>query len=452
MSQISYIKYTDVLEARRYDAEYFKPEYLEIEQEIKKFNYLELGDKKVSKLITDGDHGNPDYTENVDDMNYVKVEQLGSIDLDLSSAHKISKKCVEKQSKTNFVEKFDILLSMKGTLGRSCLVLDDYKAVLNRDVAKIQVKKEVLNPFYVLIYLKSKIGNSFIEKFSSGAVQKGLYLNKIEKIKIPILPQSFQIQIEEIVKSAHQKQKQSKQLYREAEELLLQELGLLDYKIKHSIWFTTTKKEIDEAKRYDSEYFQPKYAEIIRKIEEYEGGWDLVKNQFNQNTKLSKKEGEYCNYIEISDVNTSNGEITPHKVGLKDIPANGKRKLFKNDLLISKVRPYRGAISFIDFEVDNLIGSGAFTVLQEKTDYKKEVLMIFLKTRYIKELLLRYNCGTSYPVIKDEDILNLKIPLIKQSVQQQIAEKIQESHRLRKESKGLLEEAKKKVEEEIEKN
>jgi type I restriction enzyme S subunit len=253
------------------------------------------------------------------------------------------------------------------------------------------------------------------------------------------------------IKSAHQKQAESKQLYREAEDLLLAELGLLTYQVKNTLSFSATKKEIEQAKRWDSEYFQPKYAEIIEKIERYEGGWDIVKNQFKQNTTLSKKDAGFSNYIEISDVNTSNGEIVFNRLETKDIPANGKRKLFKNDLLISKVRPYRGAISFIDFDEDNLLGSGAFTVLQEQGEYKKEVLMIFLKTIFIKELLLRYNCGTSYPVIKDEDILNLKIPLIKSSIQKQIAEKIQTSHRLRKESKDLLEEAKRKVEEEIEK-
>ena len=45
----------------------------------------------------------------------------------------------------------------------------------------------------------------------------------------------------------------------------------------------------------------------------------------------------------------------------------------------------------------------------------------------------------------------IKIPLIKPQVQTEITEKIQASHRLRKESKELLEEAKRKVEEEIEK-
>jgi type I restriction enzyme S subunit len=58
--------------------------------------------------------------------------------------------------------------------------------------------------------------------------------------------------------------------------------------------------------------------------------------------------------------------------------------------------------------------------------------------------------GTSYPVIKDEDILNLPIPLIDKEIQQQIAELIEKSFALRRESERLLEEAKEMVEKEIE--
>ncbi|NCF75476.1 MAG: hypothetical protein GWO87_03255 [Xanthomonadaceae bacterium] len=53
--------------------------------------------------------------------------------------------------------------------------------------------------------------------------------------------------------------------------------------------------------------------------------------------------------------------------------------------------------------------------------------------------------------LKPSDFEKFKIPLIKPKIQKQIAKKIQESHRLRKESKELLEEAKRRVEEEIEK-
>lgn len=176
-----------------------------------------------------------------------------------------------------------------------------------------------------------------------------------------------------------------------------------------------------------------------------------MRNIFKQNKEVFTPTSDTCNYIEIWSINTGNWEISPTNISVEDLPDNGKRKLFKNDLLVSKVRPYRWAVSFIDFDMEDLVGSWAFTVLQEKKDYKKETLMIFLKLFCIKDLLLRYNSGAMYPVIKDEDILNLKLPLISPSIQSQIASKIQLSHQLRKESRLLLEQAKMMVESEIEK-
>jgi hypothetical protein len=37
---------------------------------------------------------------------------------------------------------------------------------------------------------------------------------------------------------------------------------------------------VDQAGRYDAEYFQPKYDEMIEKIEQYQGDWDFVENIF----------------------------------------------------------------------------------------------------------------------------------------------------------------------------
>ena len=231
----------------------------------------------------------------------------------------------------------------------------------------------------------------------------------------------------------------------------MEELGFRNSKLRDDLSFAVNLSSVRKSNRVDSDFFQPKYQEIIEKIEKYNGGFDLIKNQFKQNKSLSKKDKEFYDYVEISDVNVSNGEIIPNKIARGEIPANGKIVLHRGDLLISKVRPYRGAVSFIDFEAENLLGSGAFTILQEKTDYKKEVLMIFLKLDFIKDLLLRYNCGTSYPVIKDEDILNLQIPLINPDVQEEIVGLVKMSHEARKKSKELLEEAKRKIEEMIEK-
>lgn len=446
MSQISTIKFSDIREARRYDAEYFKPEYLEIEHKLRSKEHILFED---FSFITDGIHSSIDFDEKSNILLFsAKAPKENTFDI--SGLGYISQK-QHKQNPRTALQENDVIISTVGTIGNCAVVTKDLlPANSDRHVGIIRSKN--ISPFFISTFLLSKYGKMQSLRNVVGNVQPNLYIRDMKKFILPTFSKFFQLQIEQIVKDAHQKQTQSKQLYREAEELLLRDLGLLNYEVGRTLSFFTTKKAIQEAGRYDAEYFQPKYEEVIKKIEKYEGGWDFVENQFKQNTTLSKKDGEYSNYVEISDVNTTNGEITPNKIETKDIPTNGKRKLFLNDLIISKVRPYRGAISFIDFEVDNLLGSGAFTVLQEKTKYKKEVLMIFLKTFFIKDLLLRYNCGTSYPVIKDEDILNLKIPLIKPLVQRQIAEKIQESHKLRKESKNLLEEAKRAVEIFIEKD
>jgi hypothetical protein len=59
---------------------------------------------------------------------------------------------------------------------------------------------------------------------ATGNVQPRLNLQQIDKIFIPIFSDNFQKQIEEIVKISYKKQIESKQLYQEAEDLLLTEL------------------------------------------------------------------------------------------------------------------------------------------------------------------------------------------------------------------------------------
>ena len=92
------------------------------------------------------------------------------------------------------------------------------------------------------------------------------------------------------------------------------------------------------------------------------------------------------------------------------------------------------------------IGSGAFTVLIEQASIRCETpfetLMVYLKARPIRELLLRYNTGTSYPVITGKDILNLPIPMIDKTVQTKISELVGTSSKERQEGRALFEKAK----------
>ena len=292
-----------------------------------------------------------------------------------------------------------------------------------------------------------------------------------EKLLIPIFPMLFQLEIEKLVKDSHKALESSKALYKEAEALLYEALGLdsknplqsilhsnyesLPYRSKQNENFLNTesnqspnytiatlKESFLKTGRLDAEYYQSKYEDIERFIKNYKGGYGIVSDFFTQNKNICDFSKPYYNYIEIGDINTSNGNINYNKIATNELPANAKIMVRKGDILISKVRPYRGAIGIVNVEKDNLIASGAFVVLQEKGSIKKEFLQVLLRTSVYKEWVLRYNVGTSYPVIKDEDILNLPIPLFDSTTQAQIATYIQKSFELRAEAKSLLESAK----------
>ena len=347
-----------------------------------------------------------------------------------------------------------ILLSMSGTIGDVAIAMPQYKYPMNsnQDIAKIDLRNCNINPYFVYAYLCSQYGQNFLKREARGSVQQHVFLSQIENLRIPIFTDTFQSKIESLVKSAHAKLEESKSLYSQAEDLLLGELGLKDWQPKNTLHTTKKFSDFAQSGRLDAEYYQPKYDEIEKVIKSYKGGYDIVSNLFNQNLDVCDYKKTEYNYVEIGDVNVGDGSVSFNKVDTSELPDNAKRVLHKNDILISKVRPYRGAVAIIDFEQEDLIGSGAFTVLQEKSSYKKETLQILFRTAVYKDWLLKWNVGSSYPVIKDEDILNLPIPILPEAIQTKIASLIQQSFEYKAQSKQLLEDAKRMVEAEIEKN
>ncbi|MBI4838522.1 MAG: restriction endonuclease subunit S, partial [Nitrospirae bacterium] len=206
------------------------------------------------------------------------------------------------------------------------------------------------------------------------------------------------------------------------------------------------------AKCIDAEDYQPKYEKTLKVIKRYHEGGSLIKDEFVQvKDSFSKARDTAYQYIEVGSVDISSGDIERLYLICDELPANAKIIVGGGELIVSKVRPTRGAITIIPDDWKGVVCSGAFVVLREKGKFKKEVLNVFLKSQAGKELLGRPVTGTSYPTIDDNDILDLPVPLIKADIQNQIAELVQQSHVACRQAKKLLEEAKRKVEEMIEK-
>lgn len=82
---------------------------------------------------------------------------------------------------------------------------------------------------------------------------------------------------------------------------------------------------------------------------------------------------------------------------------------------------------------------------------KKEYLVLILNSLIGKLQLERVGTGGVQTNISFNDIKNILLPELSNGLQQQISDLVKKSHEARKKSKELLEEAKRKVEEMIEK-
>ena len=512
--EISVLKYSDAMkdnDSKRIDSEFFKKEYLE------KLERLKAISTRLKNLMVSGYYGilpkSDDYIES--GLSLIRGKDIRETSLNHNNLIKVPFDYWQERYQ---IHKNDILFLVKGaTIGYSDGVLliteePNEKMIFNGSVFKLRVKD--INPYFLYSYMMTSY---FTMQKLREVANNGIEYNSLPTIKnflIPLSPLEFQQQIEQMVRESHACLEQSKDLYRQAEVLLYEELGLnphnpLDFIeqnlsgslktiMRHSNLYRHSDPEQSEGEespspnenqdssptaqndentvqhnatkyahlnisvrplsqslnatgRLDSEYYQQKYDEIERVIKNYRGGYVKIGDCFNQNKTTGNFILSKYNYIEIGDINIGTATAGYHLIPTNELPANAKIFLCNGDLLVSKVRPNRGAVAIVNVDESNFIASGAFTVLQENGKIKKEVLMILLRTTLYKEWLLKFNVGTSYPVIKDEDILNLIIPKIAQQTQTQIAEKIKQSFTLRQKASELLQAAKQTVETAIEK-
>lgn len=461
MAQISIIKHKDILEAHRFDAEYFKPEYLDIDKKIKlnKFDYL--GNiTKTNELHSNGAFATIAKILALTggrEIPYLRSNNISPFFINNHNLSYVSEKTSQNLPKT--VTKLnDIIIARAGKIGEASIVLSDFiNSNSNQNITNIRVLNSELNPFYLLTFLNTCFFQEQLNRIITGNNQPWISMSAIRKTKIPLFSDTFQTQIEKTVKLAHQQQAQSKQLYKEAEELLLKEVRLLDYTPEHQLTFEANKKEVEEATRFDSEYFQPKYKEIISKIDNYSGGFDFVKNLINWKKGVEVGTSEYTEhgkeFIRVSDFSIFGVKNTNRKISntlYDNIKEDFQPK--KGEILFTKDGTI--GLSYVLKEDVEGVLSGAFlrlTLRKQYQDFEKECLALILNSMLCKMQVEKLSGGAIIAHLKPSDFDKFKIPLIKQTVQKQIADKIQKSHKLRKESKDLLEEAKRKVEEEIEK-
>lgn len=445
--EISEILRSELEYSGRLDSEYYRKHLLFYEDQICKKSFTQL-DRVATFLI--GPFGSAFDTENYiedGDYRYVRGQDVKPFILKDGENRYVPYEDFERLKKYALKEE-DILVSVVGTLGNACIVQKrDLPAIFS--CKSTVIRTSTINPVYTLTFLNCKYGRELLIRKERGAIQKGLNLDDLKTTLIPEFSEIFQLKVEKIFYNAQSKIAESKSLYSSAETLLLETLGLSNFEPSaEPVNVKGFKESFLATGRLDAEYYQKKYEEYDKIIKENGCGFTFISVEYSLVKSGSSKDKDTYNYIEIGDVNVNDGSATHNSISTSELPANAKTEVKKGDILISKVRSNRGAVTIIDSDAENLIVSGAFTVLREKKTsvFSNETLKVLLRTNIYKDWLLQFNIGTQYPVIRDEDIINMPIPKISKEIQESITKQIQDSQKLKKQSEHLLETAKRAVE------
>ncbi|MEW6714301.1 MAG: restriction endonuclease subunit S [Nitrospirota bacterium] len=432
----------------RIDAEFYLPTYLNAESTIEKHGFNLLNN--ITSKIDVGHVGSMvnEYTNA--GIWLLQTQNVKAFFLDEANKIFITQQFHEYLKKSK-VRKGDILIARSGSFGTASIYLENDE-INSADVIIIKPQEQLINPYYLVTYLNSSYGMNQLLRFASGGLQGHVNLTILENLKVCNIESALQNQIEQIVKESYIQRKNSEHLTDYAKTLLLFELDLSSWQPKHQLSFVKNYSDTVEVERIDAEYFQPKYDEIVKAIKGYSGGWDTLGNlvQLKEKNFNPLDKNEY-KYIELSNIG-GNGEITDCMIEEgQDLPSRARRKVATGDVIVSSIEGSLSSIALIEKEYNQALCSTGFHVINSKS-FNSETLLVLLKSM-VGQLQFKKGCsGTILTAINQEEFKQIVLPIIRDKTQKAIQQKITESFNLRKQSKHLLECAKRAVEIAIEQN
>ena len=430
----------------RIDAECYTPYHLEVERSISKKNFNLVEDYAAS-VINFGAYSLCNYIEFLDSGKpFLVTEDINNNVIETSRLHYISEEVHLLLHKSHCFKR-QVLLTMAGAyLGQAAVFNENFECSSNQAIAKITLKPNSINPYYLSTFLNCRYGQSQIERFRTGTGQPNLNLGLIKTIKVVKASNHFQGAIDKGVNTALDLRREGINIYEEAQTLLLSELGFTDWQPKHQLTFVKNYSDTEQAERIDADYFQPKYEEIIHVIKSHSDGWDTLGNlvQLKDENFRPADKTEY-KYIELANI-AGNGEITGCMIEQgQDLPSRARRKVTMGDVIVSSVEGSLDSIALIDEEYDQALCSTGFHVVNSQA-FNSETLLVLLKS-IVGQLQLKKGCsGTILTAINKDEFGRVILPIIAEEKQKQIQQKVVESFNLRKQSKHLLECAKRAVE------
>ena len=446
----SEIIYSDLEE--RFNAEYYKPEFIETEKNLIRINASYLRSvARVSKLRKDPlKEPNKEFT-------YVDISNVSTTVGDINTQKIIGYKAPTRARK--LIQTNDVIIStVRPNRNAVAIVTPELNNAICSTCFSV-VKATKINPYYLFIFFKTKYSINQLVRKITASMYPAVSETDIAKIFIPIPPKSFQEKIEKIVKEAHEKKNIADQKYEQAKQLLEKELRLDKLELKEEKTFEAKFSDLNLDKRFDVEFHKPIYSKINELLEKGEKKKILIVKRLKEIGKLSKG-------IEVgSDAYASEGYLFLRVSNLseKEITIGPSSEFIRSSLyeqLKEKYKPQAGEVLYtkdatigvslvVENDFNEFIPSGGIVRIKPK-EIDPYYLALALNSIICRSQSKRRSIGAVIKHFTFENIKNLKVPILPESKQEEISKLVRESFSLRKESKELLDKAKEEVENLIE--
>ena len=316
-------------------------------------------------------------------------------------------------------------------------------------------RTKAVNPYYLLAYLNSTHSRCLLERKVRGTVQTGLNIDDLKTLPIFIPSRKKQESIAQLTIQSKKEIDNAELLYAQAENLLLEELGLSDLKPRDDLYYTANLKDTRAISRLDAEYFQPKYAHLLQKLQRFK-----VKALGEIITALKKGievgseayQDSGAPFIRVSDLSKQGVNLENPKFISNELYWQLKNNYQprKDEILLTKdATP--GIAYLLEDDIKGII-AGGIVRLKVKEDIDKQYLALVISSVVGQEQIIRDGGGSVITHWKPEQIRSLLIPVLDKRIQEKLSDLVSRSHEAQLRAKELLAQAKHQVEQLIEKS
>ena len=371
------------------------------------------------------------------------------------SYYHISNDNHQKMVKT-ILQQYDVLMNIVGAtldvIGRTAFInnLPD-EANITQAMVFLRCNTPEISPGYLFAYLNTIFAQDQVKRFARPTGQYNLNLREVGQIRIVLLPESNQLEINNLIFFAARLNEIAEEWYLKAQRLLESQLGLDKMNFQKLVGYTARLSELEQSRRLDAQHYQTRFEQLINHLAAFE-------SKRIRDIRTYNRRGLQPDYVKDGPVDVVNSQyLGPQHIDYDGLQKTSEKAftispeghIQKNDLLIYTTGAYVGRTN-VYLSNQRALASNHVNILRLNSGIDAAYMALVFQSA-VGQLQTQKNArGSAQAELYPTDIDRFVVPLLPPSKQTAIGDLVRNSLANQQESKRLLDQAKTRVEQLIE--